>query len=718
MEPKRRIRRLAAVVAAQVGLFGLTYVATIAVGLGLVGVALYACICGVPWFVERVVPMLLDMGILGVGVIVAGAVAVAGLWAFFAAVGFFLIKPLLLLLGRRCSIGIEIMPQDYPELFDVINRTAKAVGVKPPKRVYVNHDVNACVLFNANIFNLFGKSRNNLLIGLGLFETTSVEEVRGIIAHEFGHLTQNSMRVGSLLYVSNQIISDLVYRRDKLDSWLLQWCLKRGLWGFWGRATQAVVITFRRLIEYLFRCQQRSYMKLSRQMEYDADAVACKVVGTDVFVSALCKTQKLGKAFDFYHRVLSHFACQNQMVEDYWRGFNTLAGVMATNRNTALPSFNVVESQPEAEDSRSRVAIEEVWQSHPSLDKRICYVRQLNLPDVNQASIISAQTLIDDRLKSAVSSDVLARFKQGHDGLQTISDAVFAKELATQMRNSLYPSGVEPFFNRCLLLDSSRGVGIIANPLSDSNKHVVCEYEQALRDREVLLQLSTGKIPVRNFRYNGAEYSVDDMPMALHERYLAGLRYRVACIDLSIRQLAVTNAADRKYVDAAYRAIEYAQSITERLRVDFLPVKDDIIRELNTYNIAGIHDYLRLKVWLHSYELALKDVLRSLRYQQLIPFMTQDGHAYILAFMTAPSTFSSSNATTNGLDAAPINPSATNSINPDAINRMFAITDWVMNVHEGLCHAAKSYVISTLQRTPLPYSAFLSLWLTDIGSAR
>jgi hypothetical protein len=180
----------------------------------------------------------------------------------------------------------------------------------------------------------------------------------------------------------------------------------------------------------------------------------------------------------------------------------------------------------------------------------------------------------------------------------------------------------------------------------------------------------------------------------------------------------VTNAADRKYVDAAYRAIEYAQSITERLRVDFLPVKEDIIRELNTYNIAGIHDYMRLKLWLHSYETALKDVLRSLRYQQLIPFMTQDGHAYILAFMTAPSTFSSRNATTSGLDTATINPSATNSINTDAINRMFAVTDWVMNVHEGLCHAAKSYVISTLQRTPLPYSAFLSLWLTDIGSAR
>jgi hypothetical protein len=235
--------------------------------------------------------------------------------------------------------------------------------------------------------------------------------------------------------------------------------------------------------------------------------------------------------------------------------------------------------------------------------------------------------------------------------------------------------------------------------------------------------LSAGKIPVRKFRYNGAEYSVDDVPMALHDRYLAGLRYRVACIDLSIRQLALTNAADRKYVDAAYRAIEYAQFVTERLRVDFLPVKEDIIRELNTYNLAGIHDYLRLKVWLHSYESALKDVLRSLRYQQLIPFMTQDGHAYILAFMTAPNSFSNSNATTNGLDAAPngldsattniINNSPVNSINPDAINRMFAITDWVMNVHEGLCHAAKSYVISTLQRTPLPYSAFLSLWLTD-----
>lgn len=695
MDTKRNITKLSFIVLAQVGLFIMTYLTTIAIGAGLVCAAFYATIYGVPFFFEDIAPMLLRLGKLGIVAIIVCCIAVIGLWAFFAAIGIYLVKPLFIFPNKRKDLGKEIKPADSPKLFDMINETAKAAGVRAPKHVYVNHEVNACVFFNTGFWNIFLPVRKNLSIGLGLFESTNIEEVRSIIAHEFGHFAQNSMRVGSVLYVSNKVISDLVYRRDKLDSWLLRWCLEDGVWGFWGQATQSVVISIRQITENLFRKQQRNYMKLSRQMEYDADSVACKIVGTETFVSALCKTQKLSKSFDFYNRVLSSFANQNQIVENYWDGY-TLTRPMMANINICLSSYDTKETIPEIEGSSSLVVIEEIWESHPSLEKRIDYARKLNLAGENLTSDIPSWELVDEGVSLAVSTEILDKFKQGHEHINTISEVEFSKELNEKIQNSVFPNEVEAFFDRVLVLDNDESIEINDNPLTDSSKRIVLDYEQAKRDKYLLTQLELGKIPVKHFFYNGVDYSIENVPVELHDKYLSELKAKVASMDLSIKHLAISKEPDGKYISAAYRAIEYAQTITERIRIDFLPVKNDIITELNAANISGEDDFNSLKEWLNSYEVALKDVLNSLKFKQIIPFITKEEHDHMLSFMDASRSFM-------------------NGINSDAINHMFAVTDWIMNVHNNICHAAKLYVIDTIMDKALPSSSFLKLWMDDIN---
>lgn len=686
MNQKGKITGLSILVLAQVILFVLVYLSTIAVGAGLVYLAFHASIWLIPPFFENVAPEIMRLGKLGVALLVGIVIGIVGLWAFIVAIGIYLVKPLFLFPRREHNYGREIQREDSPKLYDMIMETAKSVGVRKPKHIYVNHEVNACVFFNTGFWNIFFPVRKNLAIGLGLFSSTNTEEVRSIIAHEFGHFAQGSMRVGSVLYVANKVITDLAYRRDKLDSLMLRWCLEDGIWGFWGKATQSVVIKFRNLIDVLFRSQQRNYMKLSRQMEYDADAVACRLVGKETFVSALCKIQQNAKAFDFYNRVLGNFLNQNQIVSDYWKGYNLTVPNMKS-MDFHISTFNSVEVAPEEEDVHSRIIIEEIWESHPSIRKRIEHAP--NNETNHAGEYILAWDLVSDTLKTEVSETILNQAKKDNSSINELNWNNFKNMLEKKIELSIFPNEVEPFFNRNILDDAN--VSQEENPLNDSNRLVVLEYEQAIRDMDTLDALYKGKIPVKYFIYNGREYNIENTPVNEHRQYLESLKDRTKIIDGAIRTLALSKAHKSELIEAAYDAILYTQSITDRISNDFLSVKQDIIKELNQANIAGEEDFESLRGWLDSYETALKDVLGSLKYRQLVPFMTKEEHEHMIGFLDASRSFS-------------------NGINSDAINHMFAVTDWIMQVHGNMNHTAKMVVVNTLLDKNLPNTDFLNLW--------
>lgn len=675
MTEKKTITGLSVLVLAQIALFMLVYAATIGIGVGLVYLAFRASVWIIPLFIDNVVPEILHTGRAGLFLLGVIIVAYVGLWAFVVAVGVFLLKPLFLRSKRNNDYGREIRRKDSPELYDMIMKTAKEVGVRRPRHIYVNHDVNACVFFNTGFWNIFLPVRKNLAIGLGLFESMSADEVRSIIAHEFGHFAQGSMRVGSVLYVANRVITDLVYRRDKLDARLLRWCLQNSVWGFWGKATQSVVIRFRNLVEYMYRMQQRNYMKLSRQMEYDADVVSCRVVGTATFVSALCKVQKLSRSFDFYNQVLDNFAGRHQAVPNYWEGYEMTVPHMdaAGIRQT---SFDTVESLPDTEGVKSRVMIEEVWESHPSVENRIGHARALAVEGKDTVPGLPAWNLVSPGLKADVSSDFLKRLKKKDDSVSAIEWKAFSEGLAEMVDVSIFPKEVEVFFDRDLITDASSDEPL-ENPFTDECRAFVKEYEQALRDRHLLALLDAGKIPVKSFLYDGKEYSVDNVPLSEHDRYLGELRREVVRIDAAIKACAESKVEKTSLIAAAYDDIGYAQSVTASLRKDFLPVRDDIIRELNEVKIAGKADFDNMRAWLESYEDAVKSTLRNLKYSRLFQFMTEDEHKRMMEYLDAAGSF-------------------VGSIAYDAVNHMFAVTDWILRVHDNLIHANKMAIIKAI----------------------
>src|SRR5262249_20698318 len=94
-------------------------------------------------------------------------------------------------------IGVEVTEDGEPELFAFIHRLCQDTKAPFPHRIYVVPDVNAAVAYHESVLNLFLPARKNLIIGLGLVNRLNLMEFKAVLAHEFGHFSQKSMKLGT-----------------------------------------------------------------------------------------------------------------------------------------------------------------------------------------------------------------------------------------------------------------------------------------------------------------------------------------------------------------------------------------------------------------------------------------------------------------------------------------------------------------------------------------
>jgi Zn-dependent protease with chaperone function len=187
------------------------------------------------------------------------------------------------------SYDIEVFEEDHPRLFDFITRLCDETGAPFPNRVFVNFEVNASASYNASILNLFWPSKKNLTLGLGLVNVINLTEFKAVLAHEFGHFSQNSMRMGHYVYMARKIMLELIYGRDFFDDFLDRWCsldirISFIAWGFYG-----LLWSLRMVLTGLHHAIFFIDKALSRQMEFNADLVAVSVTGSDAPVHLLAK---------------------------------------------------------------------------------------------------------------------------------------------------------------------------------------------------------------------------------------------------------------------------------------------------------------------------------------------------------------------------------------------------------------------------------------------
>jgi len=303
-----------------------------------------------------------------------------GLWTVVVALAaaflsVFMLKALLFLSNKQEAVGTEITEREQPHLFAFLRRLADELGTRQPHKVYLSSRVNAAVIYDLSILNLLIPLRRNLEIGLGLVNVLSLAELKAVLAHEFGHFAQRSMQVGRWVYISQQIASHVVTKRDALDAFLRQltriipvnplfllipatgWIVRLAIW------------CIRTLTDGTFRLLLAAQRALLRQMEFQADLVAVSVTGSDPLVQALHKTQAADQAWKrawtfarselaLGRRVPDVFALQSAAIER----LRTVLG---------MPEFGRVPPPPDSGPESYRlfkarfVQPPQMWISHP-----------------------------------------------------------------------------------------------------------------------------------------------------------------------------------------------------------------------------------------------------------------------------------------------------------------------------------------------------------------
>lgn len=270
--------------------------------------------------------------------------------------------------------GPRIHSADEPELFKALEEVAAATRQAMPAEVYLVNDVNAFVTSRGGVMG-FG-SRRVMGLGLPLMQALSVQEFKGVLAHEFGHYSAGDVGLGPWIHKTRSAIGRTI---QQLEESLLQIVF---IWygNIFLRITHAI----------------------SRRQEFVADEVAARVVGGDVMSSALRKVRGAAYAFDGYWGSDLGLVIGAGHLPPVSQGFGRF--MSAPHVQTQLRAMI---SRAEVEDKT------DIYDTHPALGERLAALS--NQPKGTTDDLRSAASLLSNigkwerRVLASIVSDEWAR---------------------------------------------------------------------------------------------------------------------------------------------------------------------------------------------------------------------------------------------------------------------------------------------------------------------
>lgn len=344
----------------------------------------------------NIVTIMLGLGLAGLGLMVI----------------YFLIKFIFKTNETDRSHLLEIKRSDQPILFEFIEKLTHEVNAPFPKRIYVSSDVNASVFYDSGFWSMFLPVRKNLQIGLGLVNATNISEFKAVLAHEFGHFSQRSMKLGSYVYNVNRVIYNLLFDNTDYQQTLEKWGNLSNYFAVFAGLTSGIVMGIQAILKQLYGIINKNYYSLSRQMEFHADAVAASVAGGNHLSLALRRFELAEGCYQDMLAVCNRLVGDNQRLSNLFP-YHTLVMQQAA-RDLKIESKHGLPQIDQATAHRlagSRVVVKDQWASHPTNDERDSHLNQLNLittPNHQSAWVVftnpeALQRQVTDLLYSNVS---------------------------------------------------------------------------------------------------------------------------------------------------------------------------------------------------------------------------------------------------------------------------------------------------------------------------
>ncbi|XOV68724.1 MAG: M48 family metallopeptidase [Fluviicola sp.] len=226
-----------------------------------------------------------DIGFINKFTILGKVGAIAG----SAMLLFFSLKFVFKLKNHKPENRLKVTKETHPMLWEFVYEICSKTGAAKPKNIYVDPDVNAYVAYTNTWLSIFLPVKKELTIGMALVDCLNMSEFRAVVAHEFGHFAQRSMKIGSYIMSANTIIHDMIFTRDRWDRVLEQWRSADLRLSFAAWIITPIIWLIRQMLNLFYMFLNVMYSSLSREMEFNADKVAVSVSGSDAILSALWK---------------------------------------------------------------------------------------------------------------------------------------------------------------------------------------------------------------------------------------------------------------------------------------------------------------------------------------------------------------------------------------------------------------------------------------------
>jgi Zn-dependent protease with chaperone function len=196
---------------------------------------------------------------------------------------FFMVKPLFAR-PPKAPEPIVLDRATEPAVWALVEKICRAVRAPVPRTIAVDAEVNASAGFERGWLGFF-TGRLRLTIGLPLAAGLQLDELAGVLAHEFGHFAQGGgMRVSFVVRSVSAWFARVVYERDSWDQRLASLGEIGGWASILTMIAAAMVWLGRRVLWCLMWIGYAVSSYLMRQMEYDADSYEARLVGSETTV--------------------------------------------------------------------------------------------------------------------------------------------------------------------------------------------------------------------------------------------------------------------------------------------------------------------------------------------------------------------------------------------------------------------------------------------------
>lgn len=481
-----------------------------------------------------------------------------------ASLGFYILAFLFKFLFKKHTIDlshlVEIKEENEPKLFVFIREIVNEVDTNFPKKIYLSADVNASVFYDSNFWSLFFPVKKNLNIGLGLVNTITRQELKAILAHEFGHFSQKSMKVGSYVYYVNQIIFNMLYENDSFDKTIQKWGNSNNYFSIFLIISVKIIEAIQWILKKMYGLININYLALSREMEFHADEVAANVAGIHPLQESLLRMDLVDSA---YNSVLSFYSdkiSQNIKPKNVYNEQLFLLDFFAKDSQIEFKNGLPLVSELDANKfNKSKLNIENQWASHPSTHDRNAKLNKLNIHKETTENQM-ANTVFQDIEK--IQEKITAKLFSSIENIETfgyLSLEDFKSEYQEQFEkntfNSIYNGYYDnknPNYFEINTLDKNSDVSFFDALFSKEKIDMVYEFIALENDKMVIENIANKQISIKSFDYDGHKFKAKDALELLPkiEKEINNLRNKITENDISIF-LFFNNLAKKDYRDGS-----------------------------------------------------------------------------------------------------------------------------------------------------------------------